>query len=104
VPASSPQTGIPCPDSFDARDSKTIDSPEHPLKQSSGTSRRAAGTQIDESDEQPENAWFSIRASFETGSNLTVESFQHPLKQYGNRTSTEEGMSINSSDEQLANA
>jgi hypothetical protein len=62
------------------------------------------GIQIDESDEQLINAYFSIRESLDSLSNLTFDSVSHPLKQYSQSTSTDEGIQIDESDEQDPNA
>jgi hypothetical protein len=60
--------------------------------------------QIDESDEQYRNAYFSIRESLEPDSNVRLESELHCEKQYSQRTSTDDGMQIDDSDEQYQNA
>jgi hypothetical protein len=60
--------------------------------------------QIDESDEQEENADFSIRESLQSDLNVTLESALHPSKQDSQRTSTDEGIQIDESDEQDQNA
>jgi hypothetical protein len=60
--------------------------------------------QIDASNEQDENAYFSIRESLQPHSNLTFESALHPLKQNSQRTTTDDGMQIDESDEQDENA
>jgi hypothetical protein len=48
--------------------------------------------QIDESDEQDENAHFSIRESLQPDSNVTLESALHSLKQPSQRCSTDDAM------------
>jgi hypothetical protein len=60
--------------------------------------------QIDESDEQDENANFSIPESLQPDSNLTLESALHLRKQLWQRRSTDDGMQIDESDEQDENA
>jgi hypothetical protein len=67
-----------------------------------GSSRkRAAGMQIDESDEQSANVDGSIRESLEPDSNVTCESALHPRKHLSPRTATDDGMQIDRSDEHL---
>jgi hypothetical protein len=56
------------------------------------------GIQADESDEQYQNAHFSIRESLESFSNLTVERVLHSEKQYSPMISTDEGIQIDTSD------
>jgi hypothetical protein len=68
------------------------------------TVRREGGTEIDESDEQPQNASSSICKSLEFDSNVSVERELHLLKQDSQRVSTEEGIQIDESDEQQQNA
>jgi hypothetical protein len=60
--------------------------------------------QIDESDEQNQNAYLSIRESLQSDSNLTLESAVHPLKQPWQRSSTDDGIQIDENDEQDENA
>jgi hypothetical protein len=60
--------------------------------------------QIDESDEQDENAFFSIRESLEPASNLTLHRAAHSVKQCAQSTSTDDAMQIDESDEQCQNA
>jgi hypothetical protein len=60
--------------------------------------------QIDESDEQNQNPYCSIRESLQSVSNLTLVSAVHTLKQESQRSSTDDGMQIDESDEQDANA
>jgi hypothetical protein len=60
--------------------------------------------QIDESDEQDQNANFSIRESLRSDSNITLESAVHPLKQCSPSNSTDDGMQIDESDEHDENA
>jgi hypothetical protein len=62
------------------------------------------GIQIDESDKQYPNAYFSMSESLESRSKLTVERVPHPVKQYSQITSTDEGIQIDESDEQSSNA
>jgi hypothetical protein len=66
--------------------------------------RSPDGTQIDESDEQPENTEFSIRNSVKPEWNVLIERELHRPKQYWQIISTEEGIQIDESDEQSPNA
>jgi hypothetical protein len=56
--------------------------------------------QIDESEEQPENAEFSIRESVEPDSNVTEPKLGFRAKQPLPRVVTDEGMEIAQKDEQ----
>jgi hypothetical protein len=58
------------------------------------------GIQIDESDEHPSNARFSIRESLESDSKLTFERLEHRQKQDSQMISIDEGIQIDESDEQ----
>jgi hypothetical protein len=56
--------------------------------------------QIDGSDEQAQEAEFSMRESVEPRSNVTLESLLHSQKQHLQKISTDEGMQMDDSDEQ----
>jgi hypothetical protein len=56
------------------------------------------GIQMDDSDEQPLQALFSMDDSLEPGSNVIVEREEQRVKQDSPNLSTEEGMQIDDSD------
>jgi hypothetical protein len=59
--------------------------------------------QIDVNNEQPQNAFASIRFSFDPGSNIKVGSAIHPVKHSASKTSTEAGMEIDCKERQFEN-
>jgi hypothetical protein len=59
------------------------------------------GIQIDESDEQPSNAEYSMIESAEPDSNVTAERDSHPEKQFRDSFRTEAGMQMDEIDGQL---
>jgi hypothetical protein len=70
----------------------------HPLKHFSQIFSIEEGKQIDESDEQSQNAEFSIHESLEPDSNVIVESELHLSKPWSQILSTEEGTQIHSTE------
>jgi hypothetical protein len=72
----------------------------HCEKDSSPRNSTDAGREIDLNDEQPENAFASIRVSFDPDSNVNDESVVHPLKELSPRNSTDAGRKIDLNDEQ----
>jgi nicotinic acid mononucleotide adenylyltransferase len=82
----------------------TLASARHPSKHLAQSCSTDDGMQIDESDEQRQNAYSSIRDSREPDSNVTLESAEHRLKHLSQSCSTDDGMQIDENDEQSSHA
>jgi hypothetical protein len=61
-------------ESFETDSNVSVESDEHPPKQSAPSVSTEDGMQIDDGDEHPESARSGMQESFEPDSNITIES------------------------------
>jgi hypothetical protein len=94
----------PIHESRESGSNATIERAGHSAKQYRGKPSRHEGMQMDESDEQSENAAYSIDLSLESGANVTVASERQFPKQLGQIRVTEEGIQIEEREEHVQNA